>query len=86
MTYAAVRAAGEAAESRPARRPEQPQSKRARTRAIVLDDEDEDEDEEAVVAVDVAVPVAEPTPADADESAWVRVLAAVLPRDATHLF
>ena len=74
---------GGAAVPRPARRPEQPQSKRARTRAIVLDDdEEEDEDEEPVVAVDVAAPVAEPAPADADESAWVRALAAVLPQPA----
>ena len=85
VTSAAVRAAGEAAESRPARRPEQPQSKRARTRAIVLDLDDEEEDEEPIAVVDVAAPVAEPAPADADESAWVRALAALLPRRRTAL-
>ena len=76
VTTAAAHAAGDAAETRPARRPEQPQSKRARTRAIVLD---EDEDEEPVV-VALAPPLAEPAPVDADEAAWVRALAAVLQR------
>lgn len=64
--------AAETVEARPARRPEQPQNKRARTRAIVADDE-----EEEPAIVDVVARVADPLPKAADESAWVRATCCV---------